>query len=48
MKKTEKVLLKQVREIMKTGAIGVAIGRNVWQSKEPQKITNKIKKILWK
>ncbi len=48
MKKTEKVLLKQVREIIKAGTIGLAIGRNVWQSKEPLKITNKIKKILWK
>jgi len=48
MKKTEKVLLKQTREIMKSGAIGLAIGRNIWQSKEPQKITNKIKKIIWK
>lgn len=48
IKKTEKILLKQVREIMKAGAIGLAIGRNIWQSKEPVKITNKIKKIIWK
>ena len=48
IKKGEKILLKQVREIMKTRAIGLAIGRNIWQNKEPLKITNKIKKILWK
>jgi len=48
MKKGEKVLLKQVREIMKTGTIGLAIGRNIWQNKKPLEITNKIKKIIWK
>jgi len=48
VKKGEKILLKQVKEIMKTGAIGLAIGRNIWQNKEPLKITNKIKKIIWK
>ena len=48
IKKGEKVLLKQVREIMKTGTIGLAIGRNIWQNKKPLEITNKIKKIIWK
>ena len=48
IKKGEKILLQQVKEIMKSGAIGLAIGRNIWQNKEPLKITNKIKKILWK
>jgi len=47
-KKGEKELLKQIKEIIKSGAIGLAIGRNVWQSKNPIKITNKIKKIIWK
>ena len=48
IKKGEEILLKQVREIMKTGAIGLAIGRNIWQNKKPLEITNKIKKIIWK
>ena len=47
MKKEEKVLLKQVREIISSGAIGLAIGRNIWQNKRPLKITEKIKKIIW-
>lgn len=47
-KKDEKEFLRQVRDIMKTGAIGLAIGRNIWQSKNPMEITNKIKKIIWK
>lgn len=48
MKNKEEILLKQTRDIVKSGAIGFAIGRNVWQNKEPIKITNKIKKIIWK
>ena len=47
-KKNEKILFNQVKEIIKAGAIGLAIGRNIWQAKDPQKITNKIKKIVWK
>ena len=46
-KKDEKELLKQAREIIKSGAIGMAIGRNIWQNKEPLKITKKLKKIVW-
>jgi len=46
-KKGEKEFLRQVKEIIKTGAIGLAIGRNVWQHPKPMEITKKIKKILW-
>jgi len=46
-KKGEKEFLKQVRDIMKTGAVGLAIGRNVWQHKKPLEITRKIKKIVF-
>lgn len=48
VKKGEKVLLKQVKEIMNSGCIGLAIGRNIWQNKKPLEITKKIKKIIWK
>lgn len=47
-KKNEKELLKQVKEIMDSGCIGLAIGRNIWQNKKPLEITEKIKKIIWK
>lgn len=40
-------LLKKVKEIMNSGAVGLAIGRNVWQSKDPMNITNKLKKIVF-
>ncbi|MEM0465371.1 MAG: fructose-bisphosphate aldolase [Candidatus Pacearchaeota archaeon] len=48
VKSEEKILLKQVKEIMDSGAIGLAIGRNIWQSEKPLEITKKIKKIIWK
>jgi fructose-bisphosphate aldolase, class I len=48
IKKNKKILIKQVKEILKAGCIGLAIGRNVWQSDEPLKITKEIKKIIWK
>jgi len=48
IKKGEKELLKQIKEIIDTGCIGLAIGRNVWQHPKPFEITNKIKKIIWK
>ena len=47
IKKDEKLFLKQLKEIMDAGAIGLAVGRNIWQNKEPLKITKKIKKVIW-
>jgi fructose-bisphosphate aldolase, class I len=47
VKKGEKEFLNQVKEIMNTGCIGLAVGRNVWQDKKPLKITKDIKKIIW-
>lgn len=47
VKKSEKLLLKQIKEIMKAGAIGLAIGRNIWQHKAPLEIAGKIQKIIW-
>jgi len=48
MKKSEKELLSKAKEIMKSGCVGLAIGRNVWQNKEPMKIGEKLKKIVFK
>lgn len=44
----EKTLLKEIETYMKAGMIGLAIGRNVWQSKNPIELSNKIRKIIWK
>lgn len=48
IKKDEKEFLQQVSDIMKAGAVGLAIGRNVWQNPNPLNITKKIQKIIWK
>jgi class I fructose-bisphosphate aldolase len=48
MKKDEKLFLKQVGDIMNAGAIGLAVGRNIWQHSDPLSITRKVKKIVWK
>ncbi|MBU0894516.1 MAG: hypothetical protein KKF48_00980 [Nanoarchaeota archaeon] len=46
-KKNENDLIKQVKEYIKAGFIGMAIGRNVWQAKNPMDVTNKLKKVIW-
>ncbi len=47
--KTEKPeeFLETVKNVMAAGAIGVAVGRNVWQSENPLAITSEIKKIIF-
>lgn len=47
MKKDESLFLSQVEEIVDAGAIGLAVGRNIWQHKDPLLITKKVRKILW-
>ena len=47
MKKKEKELLKDVKDIMDCGCSGLAIGRNIWQSKEPLELTRKIREIVF-
>lgn len=37
----------EVKEIMAAGARGLAIGRNVWQAKEPAKISEKLATLVW-
>ncbi len=48
IKKDEKVLLKQVKEILNAGTIGLAIGRNVWQNPKPLEIAKKIREAIWR
>ena len=47
-KKDEKGLLKDIKTAVKAGAIGTAIGRNVWQAKEPLKLAGKLRKVVLK
>lgn len=47
IKKKEKELLDDVKDIMACGCSGLAIGRNVWQSKEPLGLVKKIRKVVF-
>jgi len=47
-KKNEKELLDEIKDAMKVGVTGIAIGRNVWQAKYPIKVAEKLKKVIWK
>ena len=43
----EEKFLKMVKEVMEAGAIGMAVGRNIWQSERPLEITKRIADIIW-
>jgi len=47
-KVSDEEFLEVVRNIMAAGAIGLAVGRNVWQREDPLEITQKIKEIVFK
>ncbi len=46
LKISESALLKGVKDIRKSGAFGLAVGRNVWKAKNPIELSRKIRKIL--
>jgi len=39
--------LQQTRDILDVGAAGVAVGRNVWQSDDPDKVSKALEKIIF-
>ena len=43
----EKKLLKNIKGYMKEGGSGMAIGRNVWQDKNPLRLAEKIRDVVW-
>ena len=47
-KKDEEDLIKEISETINLGCSGVAIGRNVWQSKDPIAVAEKIRGAIWK
>lgn len=47
-KKSNKRFLQDIKDIMKSGAIGLAVGRNIWQAKDPIKLSEDLRKIIWK
>lgn len=46
-KETEEEFIKTVQDVMRAGAAGLAVGRNVWQNPDPIDITIRIKDIIF-
>lgn len=44
---TDDDFLLQVRGVIEAGATGLAVGRNVWQNKEPLVMADKLRKIIF-
>jgi class I fructose-bisphosphate aldolase len=44
---TDEAFLEQVRGVVKAGATGVAVGRNVWQNSDPLKMAEQIKRVIF-
>ena len=44
---TDEDFLGQVRGVMDAGATGLAVGRNVWQNKDPLKMARMLKKVIF-
>lgn len=44
----EAALLKRTKDILKAGALGWAIGRHIWQAKDPIGLAKKIAGVLYK
>lgn len=45
--KTDDEFLSRVKDVLKAGAVGIAVGRNVWQRKDPLSISEKIYRIIF-
>jgi class I fructose-bisphosphate aldolase len=45
-KEDESKLLLDIRGALDVGVSGLAIGRNIWQSKKPLELTRKIKNLI--
>ncbi|MGE0792648.1 MAG: class I fructose-bisphosphate aldolase [Candidatus Woesearchaeota archaeon] len=46
-KETPEHFLRKTYEILQTGATGLAIGRNIWQSKQPFSLTHALREIIF-
>jgi fructose-bisphosphate aldolase, class I len=44
---TDEDFLKQVKGVMEAGGTGLAVGRNVWQNRDPLAMADKIRKVIF-
>jgi len=47
MTKTDEEFLSRVKDVLTAGAVGIAVGRNIWQRKDPLIISEKIHQIIF-
>jgi len=47
MTKTDEEFLSRVKDVLTAGAVGIAVGRNIWQRKDPLIIGEKIHQIIF-
>lgn len=47
MTKTDQEFLSRVKDVLTAGAVGVAVGRNIWQRKDPLIISGKIHQLIF-
>ena len=47
MTNTDEEFLAMVKDVLAAGAIGIAVGRNVWQRKDPLAISDRIHQIIF-
>lgn len=45
--KTREEFLEMVKDVLSVGAIGVAVGRNIWQDDEPLEISHQLAKVIF-
>lgn len=46
-KEEESNFLEKVKTVLEAGAIGMAVGRNVWQAEKPLEVAERIVGIIW-
>ena len=46
-KEAEETFLETAKVVMQSGAIGMAVGRNIWQDKDPLALTKKLKAVIF-
>jgi class I fructose-bisphosphate aldolase len=44
---TDEEFISRVKGVLTAGAAGIAVGRNIWQRKDPLTISNKIHQIIF-
>lgn len=45
--KTDEEFLSRVKDILAAGAVGIAVGRNIWQREDPLIISDKINRLIF-